>query len=177
VPEAKGSGGAPYSKPEGDTKIDIAKWQLHRAVHGLPKDAVFNILVYSESFKVWGEGMMKATARGKAAAHGFIDGLKPNGTTNIYDSLVKGFEIAGAAPPGVVTTGKKKRELEADTIFLLSDGNPNRGRITEPELILKDIRKRNPGIVIHAIGIGEAAGSPLMKRLAGENGGHYVGFK
>ena len=167
VPEVAGRGAGKYAGPEGNTKIAIARWQLHRAVHSLPKDAVFNIVVYSESYKVWREGMVSAHPRFKEEAHDFIDVLKPNGTTNIYDSLIKAFEIAGASPPGTGGKRKKKdKELAADTVFLLSDGNPNRGRITDSEKIIEDVRKRNPGIVIHTIGIGEAAGAPLLKRLA-----------
>ncbi|MHC4777137.1 MAG: HEAT repeat domain-containing protein [Planctomycetota bacterium] len=178
APEATGGRGGPYTKPKGQNKIDIARWQLHRAVHALPKDAVFNIIVYSESYRVWKKTMTPAHPKLKAEAHDFIDVLKPNGTTNIYDSLVKALEIAGAAPPGAVVTGRKKqKELAADTIYLLSDGNPNRGRLTDAQKIVEDIRERNPGIVIHTIGIGEAAGAPLLKNLAAENGGHYVAFK
>ncbi|MHC4598143.1 MAG: HEAT repeat domain-containing protein, partial [Planctomycetota bacterium] len=178
APKSAGRGSGKYAEPVGNTKIAIARWQLHRAVHSLPKDAVFNIVVYSESYKVWRKGMVSAHPRFKGEAHDFIDGLRPNGTTNIYDSLIKAFEIAGASPAGASGKGRKKdKELAADTVFLLSDGNPNRGRITETEKILEDVRKRNPGIVLHTIGIGEAAGAPLLKRLAEENGGRYGAFR
>ena len=66
-----------------------------------------------------------------------------------------------------------------DTIFLLSDGVPNRGRVTNLETLLDAITKRNrtTRIVIHAIGIGEAAGSTFLKELARRNGGQYAGFR
>ncbi len=178
MPETTGPGAGPWTKPSESTKICIAKWQLHRAVHALPRDAAFNIIVYSESFKVWQEGMTPATPRNVGLAHEFIESLRPNGTTNIFDSLVKAFEIAGAGPPGTVVTGKKQ-ELAADTVFLLSDGQPNRGRVTDSDGICREVaaRNRSAGLVIHTIGIGEAAGLPFMRKLAEDNGGRYAEFR
>ena len=72
----------------------------------------------------------------------------------------------------------KATELQADTIFLLSDGEPNRGRVRVLEDLLEHVTQRNArhGLVIHAIGIGEVAGRSFLKDLARRNGGRYVGF-
>ena len=165
-----------YPAPKGSAKIDIAKWQLHRAVEALPKDALFNILVYSESYKVWESAPVPAKNSNKSKAHKFIESIHANGVTNICDSIDKGFELAGTA---LYAYDPKNAEPPADTLYLLSDGDPNRGRITDLDRLLEDIRRRNPpgALVIHAVGIGEAAGSSFLRALAEENGGRYVGYK
>lgn len=151
----------PYPAPRGNRKLDIAKWQLHRAVQELPKDAVFNIVVYSESYKVWEKEPVAATPRNKKMAHRFIDQLNGNGTTNIGDSLDAALG------------------QDADTLFLLSDGNPNRGRVSDLEKLLEYVlgRNRRARRVVHTIGIGEAEGSSFLKELARGTGGRYVGFR
>ncbi|MHC4340461.1 MAG: HEAT repeat domain-containing protein [Planctomycetota bacterium] len=151
----------PYARPTGETKLAIARWQLHRAVHDLPSDAHFNILVYSESYKVWQEKMTLATKGAKKKAHLFVDGLNGNGVTNICDPIEKALRFP------------------ADTIFLLSDGNPNRGRITDLNRLLDHLRKRSAlrRVVYHTVGIGEVADSSFLKELARRTGGHYVGFR
>ena len=151
----------PYTAPKGDTKLDIAKWQLHRAIHDLPDDAVFGVIVYSESYKSWEDELVAAKSRGKKKAHAFVDDLNGNGTTNISDSLDRALDSG------------------ADTIFLLSDGDPNRGRVSSLDALLDEVVARNrfARVVIHTIGIGEAEGSSFLKELANQTGGRYVGFR
>ena len=151
-------------------------WQLHRAIHDLPKGARFNLIVYCESYRVWRPDMVVAKAGEKKKAHSFVEGLNRNGTTNICDSLDRALAMAGVPPP---LAGKDAEELAVDTIFLLSDGDPNRGRITDLADLLDDVVSRTAAsrVVIHTVGIGEAAGSTFLEELALLTGGRYVGFK
>lgn len=160
-PAAATGGKGAYASPKGDTKLDIAKWQLHRAIEDLPDDAVFGIVVYSESYKSWEEDLVAANARGKKKAHAFVDGIEGNGTTNISDSLDRALDSG------------------ADTVFLLSDGDPNRGRVSSVDALLSELVERNRllRIVIHTVGIGEVEGSAFLKELARATGGRYVGFR
>lgn len=160
-PAAATGGKGAYASPKGDTKLDIAKWQLHRAIEDLPDDAVFGIIVYSESYKAWEEDLVAANARGKKKAHAFVDGIEGNGTTNISDSLDRALDSG------------------ADTIFLLSDGDPNRGRVSGLDALLAELLGRNRmlRVVIHTVGIGEVEGSAFLKELARATGGRYVGFR
>ena len=78
------------------------------------------------------------------------------GSTNIFDTLERAFA-----------------DQDVDTIYLLTDGDPSAGRIKDVEGIAEEVRRwnRTRQIVIHCIGIG--TDSPLLKRLAAENGGSY----
>jgi len=151
----------PYAAPKGGSKLDIAKWQLHRAIEALPKRALFGVVVYSESYAVWEDELSAATPRNKKKAHKFVDGLKGNGTTNIADSLDKAIDLA------------------PDTIYLLSDGDPNRGRLSDLDALLGEFVARNlrARLVVHTVGIGEAAGSTFLKELARRTRGRYVEFR
>ena len=69
--------------------------------------------------------------------------------------------------------------LAADTVSFLSDGDPNRGRITDLAALGDDLVRRahTARIVLHTIGIGEVAGSSFLASLAQRTGGHYVGLR
>ena len=97
-PVVTGGGKDPWAAPKGTGKIAIAKWQLHRAVAALPTDAWFDVIVYSESYRVWQPQMVEASAKGKAKAHEWVDAIVANGTTNVCDALDRAFELAGALP-------------------------------------------------------------------------------
>ena len=150
-----------YRAPAGGSKLDIAKWQLHRALEALPKDALFGVVVYSESYAVWEKKLAAGTPRNKKKVHKFVAALHGNGTTNIADSLDKALELA------------------PDTIYLLSDGDPNRGRLSDLNALLAEFVERNvrARLVVHTVGIGEAAGSTFLKELARRTGGRYVEFR
>ena len=167
-------GGAPHGGGSAKTKMAMAKEQLRAAIEGLPDDATCNLVVYSESYAVWEEEMTLLKSRGRKRLDAFIADVRSNGTTNICDALDRALELAGASPLGLPG---KASELAADTIFLLSDGDPNRGRISRLDDLLDDLWRRTARtrIVVHTIGIGEAAGSTFLRELARRTGGRYVG--
>ena len=108
-PVVTGGGKDPWATPKGTGKIAIAKWQLHRAVAALPTDAWFDVIVYSESYRVWQPQMVEASAKGKAKAHEWVDAIVANGTTNVCDSLDRAFELAGALPLPVKARAPRRR--------------------------------------------------------------------
>lgn len=165
--------------PEDDRKISIAKWELKRAIGQLSEDARFNIIYYNHEVKLFAPKMMAASLPMKKRAFAFIDGVKAEGGTNIYDSLVRAFTLGGGE-----RNDKKNFENSVDTIFFLSDGVPTQGKITDIPLILKDIRERNKvrRIIIHAVGLSTKSDKPeeqskldeFVRKLAEQNGGRYV---
>jgi len=178
IPPKTGEPGGAFAAPQGSSKMAIAVWQLHRAVEELPDDARFNVAVYSESYAVWNEGMSDASAKAKKKAHAFVDGVTANGVTNICDSLDAAFELAGVG--GWVAGGARTKDgYAADTIYLLSDGDPNRGRVADLDRLIEDVVRRTARarLVIHTVGIGEVAGSSFLQALARRTGGQYVGFE
>src|SRR4029078_6860455 len=92
-------------------------------------------------------------------AAGLVGTVSPRGSTNIFDALDAAFQLK-----------------DADTIYLLSDGEPTNSRIIDTEDILREVREINRlrQIVIHTISFGP---SPFLKTLAAQNGGQYVEIK
>jgi hypothetical protein len=177
--KADKDGATPQAGPEDDKKISIAKWELKKAIGLLDDGARFNIIYYNSKVMLFSSKMVKTTKASRKKVLRFIDGMRAEGGTNIYDALVKAFNLGGGE-------GKEKKNFSqsVDTIFFLSDGVPSVGKLTDIELILKDIRKRNRlrKIIIHAIGLSTKTDKPeeeskleeFVKKLAEQNGGKYV---
>lgn len=156
---------------KGPPRLDKAKQELLQALTGLPEDAQFTIVVYSTDVQTWKKSLEPASAKNKVSARKFVEDLKPEGATNIFDALVTSMEIA--APPA------KGRDPGADTIFFMTDGIPSAGRIVDPHQILDEITRRNRvlGVTIHTVGVSKEQNSGFLLNLAKRNGGRYVGYK
>ena len=106
--------------------------------------------------------LQRLVSGGREKAIDFVKSIKTGSGTNVYDSLEL---IMG--------------DDRVDTIYMLTDGQPTRGKIRDPEKILKEIRVLNlaRGLTIHCISIGEEEEEEeargFLKRLADEHGGQY----
>lgn len=140
------------------TRLDEVKRQLHAAVEKLPDDQQFNIYFYAGQPNPMWPQLQKAMGNDRKAVLDRIQktDIGPGGT-NIFDSLERAF-----ADPDV------------DTVYLLSDGEPSAGRITDPTQIADQVKRWNYGrqVVIHCVAVGSR--SKLLERLAKESGGEYV---
>jgi hypothetical protein len=151
------------------TKIEVARRELVRCIKELDRDVKFNIIFYNHIFTPWqktddgkGSRIIPATPRNKREAIEFVMTFKPAFRTNIFDTL----EFA-------------LNDKNADTIYLLSDGEPNEGRLIDCAGIISEIAAinaaRDPGAVINTIGFGlRPTGKTLLKQLAENNGGIFL---
>ena len=133
--------------------------------------------------------MQPATPENVAAAVAWIEALKLELQTNVYDALELAFQLAGRG------VGDRYYEPTADTVFFLSDGAPTipqlkSGGMTQDdsERILGAVARWNAlgRVRIHAVALGLQKRTKernkkgrlwpyvFLKRLAEENGGRVV---
>ncbi len=156
--DASGSMAAKIGTDNKRTRYDEVRTQLHNAVEKLPDDQLFNICFYSSAVNpMWPE---LRSAKGDERKQ-VLDRIKASnftqGSTNIFDSLERAFG-----------------DSQIDTVYLLSDGEPSAGRITDATQIADLVRRWNYGrqVVIHCVAVG--TNSKFLERLARESGGEYV---
>jgi hypothetical protein len=139
------------------TKLKAAKQALRGVIDKCKPDFQFNIIHFATTAGGWTESLNPASDENKGSARKFIKTLTASGATNVHDAVKMAFEDMGV-----------------DTIYLLSDGYPSAGPVTDIHQLADDIRAWNirRRIVIHTIAIG--SDSILLKRLAEESGGTYV---
>ena len=145
-----------------------AEEELVLAVKGLPSTNTFAVVLFNE--KVWWfkDGPLPARPQEKLDLSRYLVEQETKSYTNIYDALEEALGLAGfGAAARVPAPG-------LDELVLLSDGWPNRGKITQPLRILEAIRALNAGrVIIDAVALGETPGD-LLPALAKENGGKFV---
>lgn len=152
------------------TKLGKAKQELMPTIRGLSEDTYFTIIIFENTVKTWKKELVQATSANKNIAIAYLEQLSSGGGTNISDALEKSFELAGE---GATDAGKS---LNVETVFLLSDGEPTEGAITDPAGIIEAVNKWNSAkrVVINTIGLGEDCDKEFMKNLASQNNGQFI---
>jgi hypothetical protein len=154
--EAKKEGGGGGKGGSKARKIDILKKELVRVLQKLPPDAQINIIKFHATFEPWQKQLQPLAGPGRAKAIQYVQNLQMGTGTNVFDTLESAL-----------------KDRRVDTIYLLTDGLPTRGRLTEPGAIVEEIGTQNRvrGATIHCIAFGEE--SDLLKQIAEKNGGQY----
>ncbi|MEZ6197345.1 MAG: HEAT repeat domain-containing protein [Planctomycetota bacterium] len=157
----------------GERRIDQAVAELKKSIGSIPAGGTFNIIFYNEKVDIWRKDMQPASEANKKEACSWADAVAATGRTNIFDSLDLAFQVAGRG------AFDKYYKVAIETIFLLSDGSPNEGRIIETEPMLAEVRKLNAlsKIQIHTIGLGGGGMGGLLQRLAQQNNGEFVNIR
>jgi len=148
----------PYQGETKLTRMDVARRELINAIKSMARGALFNIIIFSSGVEPWLEdGVAGANSVERDEAEAYVARLKPGGGTNLYDSLKMAF-----------------RDADVDTIFILSDGEPTMGEVTDINRIRKNVADWNEhrGIVIHTIGIGQKL--KVLEWLSEDSGGKHV---
>ena len=143
------------------TRMDVVKRELLQCMEALDADALFNLVPFNTAVSPWLEGGLVASEKAtRQDAVTFIERLGNRGGTNIHDSLHFAF-----------------RDPEVDTIFLLSDGEPTSGAITDAHRIREAVQGWNAsrGVVVHCVSVGSSL--ELLEWLAADSGGRFVQFE
>ncbi|MFM1870831.1 MAG: hypothetical protein RL398_253 [Planctomycetota bacterium] len=142
------------------TRLEAAKKQLAQVLTALPSTHQANLIPYdSRANPVWKE-LRPLDDDNRKRILASVNALQPRGGTNIFDTLELAF-----------------RDGSVDTLYLLTDGQPSAGRLTDPADILAEVTRwyRTKQIVVHCIAIGLE--SDLLKRIAEVTGGEYRSVK
>ncbi|MFQ5843800.1 MAG: hypothetical protein ACE5JG_02310, partial [Planctomycetota bacterium] len=164
-------------------KMEIAKNELIELLASLDQNVWFNIITFAGKVKPWKKTLVRATGGSRNGAIKYAAKLEPlrasgggrkrsSGEvqkTNTYGALLEAFGLADSKVPDW------KARSRVDTIFLVTDGVPTIGEITEPPKLIDAITElnRTRGVVIHVICFDKETGQQ-MARLATRNGGKYV---
>lgn len=162
-------------KLEGKRKIDVARYNLKKAIASLPDGTEFDVLYYNQEVVALSPKLLKLDEKTRKQAFAWIDKLDPVGGTNIHDALEKGFKF-------VVTDAEGRLAKDSiDTIFFMTDGLPTVGQILEPKEILSKINGLNKlsKVRIHTVCVGlstnpdDKPGFELLEKLAKNNDGTF----
>ncbi len=148
--------------------IDTARRQLSDVVTAFPTTYAFDVIAFNERVMPFAAELWPAHPVVKARVLDWIDALETISYTNLFDAVETAFGLGGLGPRRV------ERPQALDSIYLLSDGAPNRGRVREEGRIVEALAALSRGRVpIHCIAAGEEV-FPLLQRIADATGGRFV---
>lgn len=171
--QAKTTGAPPGRKT---TKAELVVDELKKLVMSLPDGARINLVVFSDEVRVWREEhgrpaliVLNDETRDDLLGN-FLDSLRPNGPTNLYGALNKALDFGGRG------LYDKYYEAAFDTLYVISDGAPTCGEVTDKEEIRRRVREVNGlrKIAIHCVTFGDKNDTDFLRPLAEENGGRHI---
>ena len=165
-------GGAPTHS----TKAALVVKELKKLVMALPDGALCNFVVFSEDVRIWrAEGNRPALVKLDDESRddllgNFLDGLRPSGPTNLYEAMEAALGFGGRG------LYDKYYGAGFDTLYVISDGAPTAGPVTDKAEIRKRVRETNQlrKIAIHCITFGDQNDTDFLKPMAEENGGRHI---
>ncbi|MCK6461303.1 MAG: VWA domain-containing protein, partial [Planctomycetes bacterium] len=148
-------GGAGFGQEA--TELDRAVTETLKVVKALPPSAKANVIVFETEVRMWRRSLTTLGPAARKALEGFLHGQKPQGSTNLYDAIESALLMN-----------------DVETVYLLSDGEPTAGSITDDEEILAAVRRlnRDTRAAVHCVSLGGE--SRLLRRLAEATMGTYV---
>ena len=143
--------------PSKPSRMDLAKEELANIVRAFPDGKLFNLVFFGTEVSSLADKLVKMRKSTRQKSMRFIRDQYALGATALYPALQLAF-----ADPLV------------DTIYLVSDGAPTAGEITDIEAIREEVRRWNGArrVRIHGITIGQD--STLLQWLTADTGGRYV---
>ncbi|MEU4721665.1 von Willebrand factor type A domain-containing protein [Nonomuraea dietziae] len=142
-------------------RLDLVKQALHTLVDQLAPGDQVSIVSFSDAARLVAS-MTPLTAR--ADLHAAVDRLAVEGSTNLEDGLVTGYEEAARA----------FRPAATNRVILLSDGLANTGS-TAWQAILDRVKEHaGRQITLLSVGVGREYGDELMEQLADNGDGAAV---
>lgn len=150
------------------TRISYARKQLQQTAEGLEQDTRFNVVFFSDSPRRWRSRLVPPSDSNLSSLRQRLNKVPPDGATNLFDAMEMALHLR--------TSEDGDRYVSpVDEIFLLSDGQPTAGKLTNPRDILDALGEVNESLQVRINTIYLGSGdSPFLRRLASENSGRYL---
>lgn len=152
---------------QGLNLLDIVKHAVRTVIHTLGPNDLLSVVAYHTNAAVTFEGM-QMTPNGQKQAVKKLEELCPLNSTNIWDGLHTGLEVA-------------KRQFEAHpdkiaSLLLLTDGQPNQRPPRGEQKMFEMYKDKNPNLrcTVNTIGFGYSLDSKLLRDLAVIGNGAYA---
>jgi Ca-activated chloride channel family protein len=143
-----------------DSRMEKVKVGLHTLVDNLAEGDRIALVQFDDRVDVLAPF---AETPNKTQLHTLIDNLVPRGSTNIYDGLARGFDLASTA---------YSNERQNRVIFL-SDGMATAGNTSQSAIISMAEGYVAKGIGLTTIGVGLSFDVNLMRGLAERGAGNF----
>lgn len=141
----------------GSTRLEEAKRQIVRVLGSTPDGYRVGVIAFDSQVQSLQDKLVELDERSRKELTSRVQAVRIGSATNVHDGLAAAF-----ADPDV------------DTIYLLTDGAPSAGPITDPAGLRSAVAgwNRTRRIRIHTVSVG--MDSQLLRWLAADSGGETV---
>lgn len=153
-------------------RLRVAQDELLRLLGTLSAAESFDLVAFSDRARAWRGRLVPAEPQAVRAAGREIEGWRADGGTDVHGAL----ELALAAAERALDAEGPVAD-DADTLFLLTDGQPSAGAVRDAALLLEHVAERNRVLQlrIHCVSLaGEGESRAFLQRLAQLGTGHYT---
>jgi len=143
-------------------KLPLANAQLLASIRGLPPSCEFEVVFFNEHVYPWRSRFSHADPVTKVLLERHLEELEIKSYTNLFDAIETALELG------------------PDEVFVISDGEPNRGRKQMPREIRAELKRLNPAgkVRIHTVSVVRTVDGgehvALLKGIAEDHGGEAV---
>ena len=151
------------------TRLSSAKEQLLLAVQSMADESRYHIVTFAAQARTWSRKAVPASVRSTRSLATLLARFKANGGTNVYQALAEALAL------DELRYGEQGDQT-IDELFLLSDGEPTSGAVTDTEEILKLVAEANKylKVRINTVFSGRGKGAEFLRQLAEQNDGVFV---
>ncbi|KAJ3612518.1 hypothetical protein NHX12_020793 [Muraenolepis orangiensis] len=129
-------------------------------------DDYFSVIDFNHNVRCWSDDLVPGSSIQVAAAKKYIQGIKPNGGTNINEALLRAVQM--------LLKASNQRLIDprsVSMIILVSDGDPTVGEI-KLHIIQKNVKRvMKEEFSLFSLGIGFDVDYDFLERIATENRG------
>lgn len=139
-------------------KMDKARAALLFGIRTLRDGDRFNVINFAGEEHLMEPRLIAADANGRKRGEDFVNKLRPNGGTNINDSLLASLkQFDGSDRPKM--------------LVFLTDGLPTVGETNADRIVANLARAKSVDVRVFPFGVGYDVNTTLLDRLGAENGG------
>ncbi len=149
------------------SKMEQARAALRQTLGTLDPRDRFRLIAFSSNVREFRPGFTRAGAADIAEAQGFVDGLVPEGGTNIAGALEAALGRAEEPRSGGADAWERSR---LSLVLFITDGLPSVGE-QMPDRIGANAAARRGDRRIFTVGLGHDVNTYLLDRLAAEGRG------
>jgi Mg-chelatase subunit ChlD len=143
--------------------MDLVKHAFESIIGSLQSEDYFTVVTFNDKIDTLWSNVKLANDENKLEAIKWVKNINPTGSTNIYDSIIEGFNTV------------QNNLVTQNIMFLLSDGNANHGTYIQSNEIAHNVKIRNTKEVsISTVAFGHYADEDLMATIANQNFGAFI---
>ena len=157
------------SSKGGTSRLEVAKEQLLRAVQAMGDESRAHVITFDAEARIWTRKPLSSSSESIRSLTEILGRWQALGGTNLYEALDQALALQEQK-------FGEQGEGGIEEVFLLTDGEPTSGEVTEPAEILELVRGANRyrRIRIHAVFTGTGKGEEFLRQLAEQNEGQFV---